>query len=845
MFDMYKKLSFLKRFFISALVLVTAFVAASCSSQKSVTNNDGQTPDSDMISEGVAEDADIPVTPREFRAVWVATVANIDWPSERGLPVEQQKQELIDIMDRAAAMNMNAVIFQVRPAADAMYASRYEPWSAFLTGQMGEVPVPYYDPLELAVEEAHKRGLELHAWFNPYRAHHPSDSSEVAPNHVSRKQPELVLQFGDYQWLDPGLEEVRNLSRNVILDVVKRYDIDGVHLDDYFYPYPSYGRGAEFPDSLSWQQALANDSTWQRNDWRRNNVDRFIKQVYKDIKEEKPHVKFGISPFGTWRPGYPEGTGGFDAYSQLYADARLWLREGWVDYFTPQIYNRIDRVIRPFPVILQWWSEQNTHNRHLWPGLYTSKGSWNWSPDEITGQVYTARGFPGITGTIHFSMRSLMEWNSLVGDITGGPYASPALVPASPWLGSASPSRPSATLNAYADKMLIEIEPPEENKIRWWVVQSKTAGKWELDIIPGSQHKIVFSGTEATIWPDKVTIAGVDRLGNEGPATVLVNSSGDQYENEEAGVPKPKIVKRNEWGSSPGGYRANAVRRNLAEGDALKFRDLTVVLNKMIGAVDSTGRDSSKASEGDHKIQDKEMAVLPDTAHISLYRYGIAEELKVPEGKAFNWQGYHVGLLAVNSEKGVLGSGLTEIEIGTVASLPVARAAAIETGGASQRLRVPHKIKKITLHHSGSSKPLTSEEDPVERLSNLYKWSRESRKWWDVPYHYLVGLDGTIYEGRDPRYAGETNTTYDTRGHLLISVMGNYDQQKPTQEQINAISELMAWSSAKYDISPQNINGHFELADTGCPGLHLREVFEDGIFHQAVEGQLRELTAGN
>lgn len=819
-------------------------IVAGCYSQKPVAYKTKEVSEGRRIHAVVTEHPDIPSTPREFRAVWVATVANIDWPSKPGLPVDQQQQELTDIMDRAAAMNMNAVIFQVRPAADAMYASQYEPWSAFLTGQMGKPPVPYYDPLEFAVEEAHKRGLELHAWFNPYRARHPADSGKVAPNHVSREQPELVLQFGDYQWLDPGLKEVRDLSRNVILDVVKRYDIDGVHLDDYFYPYPSYGRGADFPDSLSWQQALAMDATLQRDDWRRRNVDQFIEQVYHDIQEEKPHVKFGISPFGTWRPGYPEGTGGFDAYSLLYADARLWLREGWVDYFTPQIYNQTARVIRPFPVILQWWSEQNTYGRHLWPGLYTSRGAWSWPPEEITGQVYISRGFPGVTGAVHFSMRSLMDWNDLVGGLTGGPYASPALIPASPWLDDTAPAQPSATMNIYADKMLIEIEPPEKDEIRWWVVWSKTAGKWELDIVPGTQHAITFNGTEATLWPEKVAIAGVDRLGNESPVTVLTSYGEVRHANKEYEISKPEVVARSEWGNSPGGYHANAIRSNLAEGDTLRFRDLTVVLNRMISGADSVNPDSLENLKRGNENPDKEVASPPDTAHISLYRYSVAEDLKVPEGKAFNWHGYHLGLLAVNKkEERVPGSGLTEIEIGTVASLPLSRAAAVNTGGASQRLRVPHKINRITLHHSGSSKPLTSDEDPVERLKNLYEWGVNARNWWDVPYHYLIGLDGTIYEGRDIRYAGETNTAYDTRGHLLITVMGNYDKQEPTQEQIQAISNLMTWSVAEYDISPQNISGHFELADTGCPGLYLKEIFEKGTFHQAVKEQLNKLTA--
>src|SRR5699024_8300075 len=224
--------------FIFCLALLS-----SCATQKTINNESESVTETQKSDLHTADSLQIPETPREFRAVWVATVANIDWPSERGLPVKEQKKELLQILNRAASMNMNAVIFQVRPHADAMYDSKYEPWSAYLTGQMGKAPDPYYDPLEFVVEEAHKRGLDLHAWFNPYRTHHPSATSRITENHISRTHPEMVLQYGDYQWLDPGLEEVQELSRNVIMDVVERYDVDGIHLDDYFYPYPSYAGG--------------------------------------------------------------------------------------------------------------------------------------------------------------------------------------------------------------------------------------------------------------------------------------------------------------------------------------------------------------------------------------------------------------------------------------------------------------------------------------------------------------------------------------------------------------------------------------------------------------------------
>lgn len=817
---------------LPALLLIISIIVSGCSSQKIVAD-EGQPSEQEtghVMSQAEMEAEGLPAIPREFRGVWVATVANIDWPSEPGLPVDEQKKELLDLLNRASAMNMNAVIFQVRPAADALYDSPYEPWSYFLTGKMGEAPDPYYDPLQFVVDEAHKRGLELHAWFNPYRAGHPADTSTISADHISRKAPNLVHQFGDYRWLDPGLADVQEHSRRVILDVVERYDIDGVHLDDYFYPYPSYANGKEFPDSLSWQKALEKGIAMSRDDWRRNNVDELIRQLYTDIKETNPEVKFGISPFGTWRPGHPERTGGFDAYKQLYADARLWLREGWVDYYTPQIYNRTDRVVRPFPVILQWWSEQNLKNRHIWPGLYTSRSSGDsgWPVEEITGQVYIARGQPNVTGSVHFSMQSMMDENApLVRHLTAGPYAEQALIPASPWLDNEPPGSPHASLETDTENFIINMSPGGNDEIRRWVVRTKINDSWEFDIIPGTKKTITLAGTNTVVKPDTVVVTGVDLSGNESPGIVLVPSDLNKGRSFGKKISRPNIIKRTDWGPPPAGIAANAVRHNLSEGDTLYFRDLTIVLNELQAADESIRKDS--ISNG---------GANPDTARFTLYRNGIAEEVKIAEGNAFNWNGYHIGILAVTVDQDVLAGGLTEFEIATVRSLPVSRAAHKKTGNASQRLRVPHEIQMITLHHSGSSEPLTADEDPVDRLQGLYSWGKEERNWWDVPYHYLIGLDGTIFEGRDIRYAGDTNTTYDTRGNLLISVMGNYNRQEPTQAQIEAITDLMAWSVKTYDLPVDHIYGHYDWADTSCPGSNLRGYLEDGVFRGTVEKRL-------
>jgi uncharacterized lipoprotein YddW (UPF0748 family) len=269
--------------------------------------------------------AEAPPVEREFRGLWVATVDNVDWPSKRGLTTREQKEELTGILDLAVKLNMNAIVLQVRPCCDAIYDSKIEPWTEYLTGQMGKAPRPYYDPLAFAVEEAHKRGLELHAWFNPYRARIKDSKSPVSRNHVSVTHPELVRSYGKYLWLDPTEQATRDYSLSVIMDVVRRYDIDGVHFDDYFYPYPEKAANnieMDFPDDASWRRYQKTGGKMSRNDWRRDNVNQFVQAVYEGIKQEKPWVKFGISPFGIWQPKYPAGIAGFNSYDKLYCDSR-------------------------------------------------------------------------------------------------------------------------------------------------------------------------------------------------------------------------------------------------------------------------------------------------------------------------------------------------------------------------------------------------------------------------------------------------------------------------------------------------------------------------------------------
>jgi uncharacterized lipoprotein YddW (UPF0748 family) len=466
-----------------------------------------------------ADSLAMPGVRREFRGVWVATVDNIDWPSRPGLPADSQRAELIAILDRAVAINLNAIVLQVRPAGDALYPSEREPWSEYLTGQAGRAPDDGYDPLRFTVEQAHARGLELHAWFNPYRARHPSAETEYTDDHIAKRRPELVRRYGGNWWMDPGEPEVRAHSLAVVLDVVRRYDIDGVHLDDYFYPYPerdSAGQNIDFPDEPSWRRYVQGGGTMSRSDWRRENVNTLIRELYEGIHREKPWVRFGISPFGWWRTNYPLGVGnGFEQHEALYADARKWIREGWVDYYTPQLYWAISRPDLPYPVLLRWWIEQNVHGRHMWPGNFTSRVPREWRAEEITDQVWVTRGMPGATGNVHFSMRAFMQNpDSLNERLLRGPYREKALPPATPWLGGRVLGAPVLTLTeSGADGPMVQWRPASGDPAFWWIVRIRRRGEWTVDVVPGGMRSHRVADADAA---DLVVVTPVDRLGIEG-----------------------------------------------------------------------------------------------------------------------------------------------------------------------------------------------------------------------------------------------------------------------------------------------------------------------------------------
>ena len=389
-----------------------------------------------------------PAAPREFRAMWVATVANIDWPSKPGLPVARQREEMRNILATASTLKLNAVILQVRPAADAIYPSSLEPWSEYLSGRQGEPPGDGYDPLAEWVTAAHASGIELHAWFNPYRARHASARSPLAANHLANTHPGVVKGYGDMLWMDPGEADAAARTLAVVADVVRRYDIDGVHIDDYFYPYPVKASAeageaeVPFPDDTSWlrYRQQAGWFGWRdRADWRRSNVDQLVRDLYRTVHGIKPWVKVGISPFGIGRPDRrPPGITGFSQYDKLYADVERWLQAGWLDYLAPQLYWPIDRPAQAYPVLLDYWAAENWRHRHLWPGLFTSRiddSERSWQPVEIERQIELQRHSQTASGHIHFSAAALTQNRKGIAELLAKTtYRESALVPASPWL---------------------------------------------------------------------------------------------------------------------------------------------------------------------------------------------------------------------------------------------------------------------------------------------------------------------------------------------------------------------------------------------------------------------------
>jgi len=459
----------------------------------------------------------VPAIAREFRGMWIATVANIDWPSRNTLTATQQQAELSSLMDVAVTTGINALILQVRPAGDAMYPSALEPWARALTGTQGTDPG--YDPLAYAVTQARQRGLELHAWFNPFRAGNLSDTARLAPLHLARRRPELVRRYCSQLWFDPGEAAVQDQAIAVISDVVQRYDIDAVHLDDFFYPYPETScPGLDFPDSAPYARYTQSGGTLSRADWRRDNVNRFVQRLYGAVHALAPTMKVGISPFGIWRPGNPAGVTGLDAYASIYADSRQWLQAGWVDYFAPQLYWSTSSTGQNYNSLITWWGQQNTQRRHLWPGLASYRindgSSAPFSATEIPTQISIARQQSttagGATGTILYNGSSVRDnRGGFAAALAGGLYASGALVPASPWLDGSAPTPPTVSVSTSGSNLLVTITGSSSD-VRWWHVRWRVGTTWSSRLVPSNSA----STTAPSSVADAVVVNAVDKAGN-------------------------------------------------------------------------------------------------------------------------------------------------------------------------------------------------------------------------------------------------------------------------------------------------------------------------------------------
>ena len=503
------------------LFLILSLFITSCATKKPVAKNTkkpvGTTKPSPpkIIVQKPEAKLNLPEVDREFRAAWIATVANINWPTKNNLTTQQQKDEAIKILDLLQDANFNAVIFQARPSADAMYKSDLEPWSYFLTGAIGKAPTPFYDPLEFWIEESHKRGMELHVWLNPYRAHHTT-GGPITNESMVKKMPEQIIKLrnGMY-WMDPSDEKTQDHTSKIIKDLVKRYDIDAIHIDDYFYPYREYNGGKDFPDNRTWNDYQKRGGNLSRADFRRANVNKFIKRIHDEIKAEKSYVKFGISPFGIWKPGFPEGIKGTSQYDELYADAKLWLNEGWLDYFSPQLYWKNDGP-QSFTSLLKWWESENSEKRHLWPGLNTIglKDVVD-RPTEIVNQINSTRQIlKKGAGEIHYSVDGLSKSPAMLNAVKNA-YKTKALIPKSPWIKTSALEKPILFVENANNSVKAKWNTLDNQKVFQWILYTKYGETWETEILERDMISQNLPLTKNGKKLNTVAVKSVDRLGNE------------------------------------------------------------------------------------------------------------------------------------------------------------------------------------------------------------------------------------------------------------------------------------------------------------------------------------------
>lgn len=476
--------------------------------------------------------AQFPTTPkREMRGVWLTTVSNLDWPVSTQTPA-QQKRALISQLDQLQAMNINTVVFQVRSECDAMYVSDLEPWSRYLTGVQGRAPSPLYDPLQFAIDETRRRGIELHAWINPYRAG-VNRNATFATNHVSRNGSSFVVTFLNNFWLDPGNPATIAYTNQIVQDIITRYDVDALHMDDYFYPYETSTTNP-FPDTASY--AAFNPTGLSISNWRRKNTETLVSTLYTNIHATpgKNHVRLGISPFGIYRPNNPPGISGLDSYSQIYIDSRKWLATGIVDYMAPQLYwgRAADGYSsqQDYDALITWWSStvQNPLSRHVIGGLpaYKVADSSITNPEHLVNMIQSTRSTLKASGNIHFRSGNLLSANTGLGSLLkSGVYSqSNVLVPDSTWLDNSPPEVPNVVLEQTGSAINVYITPVDEEDARWLLVQYYDRSNWQSTVYPGWLRKAVVPDPNAT----HISVRTVDRSGNMSDVQWIATSSPAQ-----------------------------------------------------------------------------------------------------------------------------------------------------------------------------------------------------------------------------------------------------------------------------------------------------------------------------
>lgn len=477
---------------------------------------------------------------REFRAVWIPTVFNIAWPRKASDSPTKQRQDFIHLLEVYKSCGFNAVIVQVRPCADALYAKSREPWSAFLTGTQGKAPTPFWDPLAFMIREAHKRGLEFHAWINPFRSV-SSPSNNLAPDHISRLRPEWHLTFSNpYKMLNPGIPQVREYVTSVVMDIVRGYDVDGIHFDDYFYPYDGIG-SQDAEAFFKYHRGFRSVE-----DWRRDNVNQFVKTVSDSITLEKPWIKFGISPFGVWKTGVPSGIVAADtvpldlygAYSVIYCDAVQWLRDGSVDYLMPQLYWAFGSK-KDYAKLLPWWLSQTLTTgagRHLYSGnaAYRLGDKSNWVVNEIVGQIRFNRS-RGAQGCSLFGSASITNnIKGLKDSLQNTLFRYPALPPPMPWKDAIPPLPPVAlTLNRQQNQNILQWKPPpiarDGDTARYYVIYRFSSNDQittdDPRYICGITTSISFVDTDAINNERYMYIVtALDKLHNESEPTTRIST---------------------------------------------------------------------------------------------------------------------------------------------------------------------------------------------------------------------------------------------------------------------------------------------------------------------------------